>query len=158
MSEATEGSTQPATWRYVNAAQPAQQLISRTLTQIAGFALLAMTSKRPLALAEGALLGAQQASLQAIEAVRALEAHGGASHHLHHLRQAAAMLRQACASALRCLGPEASEGEREALVRALRAASHHLRATARLLPGFELVDLHRACCAAHASQLRLCEA
>lgn len=158
MNEARGGSAELAAWRYASAARAAQQLIGATLTQIAGFALLAMTTSRPLSLAEGALLGAQQASSQAVEAVRALEAPESASHHLHHLRQAAATLRQACASALRCLGPEATEGERDALVSALRATSHHLRATARLLPGFELVDLRRACCAAHVSDARRCEA
>jgi len=158
MNAQAGGSTEAAAWAYVNEARPVQQLMSAALTQIAGFALLAMTSSRPLSLAEGALLSAQQASMQAVEAVRALEAPESASHHLHHLRQAAAMLRQGCSSALRCLEPQASQGERDALVRALRATSHHLRATATLLPGFELVDLRQACCAAHASKPRLCEA
>ena len=145
-------------WRYANAARPAQLLISGALTQVAGFALLVMTSNRSLALAEVALIGARQASLQALEAVRGLEAPESASHHLHHLREAAAMLKQTCSSALRCLEPEASEVERDALVRALSATSRHLRATARLLPGFELVDLRQACCAAHAPAALMCQA
>lgn len=137
--------------RYVAAARPVQQLISDTLTQVAGFALLVMTSRNRAPLAEGALAGARQAAMQASEAVRALAVPEIAEHHHHHLRAAAAALLQACVATLDCLRVDAC-GQSDALVRTLRSSSDHLRTTTRLLPGFELVDFGQACCAAHAPQ------
>jgi hypothetical protein len=134
---------------YVREARPVQQLISDTLTQVAGFALLLMTSPKRVALAEGALAGAQEAAMRAADEVRALATPEIAGHHHHHLRAAATALVQACSATVDCLRSNATE-HRDALVRALRASSDHLRSTARLLPGFELVDFGQACCAAHA--------
>lgn len=137
--------------RYVAAARPVQQLISDTLTQVAGFALLVMTSRNRAPLAEGALAGAREAAMQASEAVRALAVPEIAEHHHHHLRAAAAALLQACVATLDCLRVDAC-GQSDALVRTLQSSSDHLRTTTRLLPGFELVDFGQACCAAHAPQ------
>ena len=137
--------------RYVAAARPVQRLISDTLTQVAGFALLLMTSRNRAPLAEGALASAREAAMRASEAVRALAVPEIAEHHHHHLRAAAAALLQACVATLDCLRVDASE-QSDALVRMLRSSSDHLRTTARLLPGFELVDFGQACCAAHAPQ------
>ena len=158
MDRTAFGGLEQSAWSYVNAARPAQALISETLTQVSGFALLAMTSSRPPTLAEAALIGAQKASAHAIEEVRALNAPERARHHLHHLRKAATALAEACAQARLCLKPGASHGERDALLDALRATSDHLRSTAKLIPGFEIVELGQACCAVHAPQRRLCEA
>jgi hypothetical protein len=135
--------------RYVAAARPVQQLISDTLTQVAGFALLLMTSRNRASLAEGALASAREAAMRASEEARALVVPEIAAHHHHHLRAAAAALLQACVATLDCLRVDAS-GQSDALVRTLRSSSDHLRTTARLLPGFELVDFGQACCAAHA--------
>jgi hypothetical protein len=135
--------------RYVARARPVQQLISDTLTQVAGVALLLMTSTRSVSLAEGSLAGAHDSALRAVEEVRALATPDIAAHHHHHMSAAATTLVQACAATLDCLRADASE-HRDALVSALRASSDHLRSTARLLPGFELVDFGQACCAAHA--------
>lgn len=144
-----------AVLHYVAAARPAQQLISETLTQVAGFALLLMTSRRRATLAEGALAGAREAAARASDEVRALAVPEAAAHHHHHLRGAAETLLHACVAALESRRIDASEPN-DALVRALLASSDHLRATARLLPGFELVEFGQACCAAHAP-LRLLE-
>ncbi|PDQ22972.1 hypothetical protein CN311_00500 [Mesorhizobium sanjuanii] len=138
-----------AVLRYVATARPVQQLVSETLTQVAGFALLQMTSPRRAVLAEGALAGAQEAATRAAEEVRALAVPEVATHHHHHLHGAAETLLRACVAALESRRIDASE-QSDALVRALRASSDHLRATACLLPGFELVDFGQACCAAHA--------
>lgn len=138
-----------AVLRYVSAARPVQQLISETLTQVGGYALLLMTSRSRASLAEGALASAREAALRASEKVCALAVPDLATHHHHHLRSAAEMLLQACAAALAYSRIDASE-QSDALVRMLRASSDHLRTTARLLPGFELVDFGQACCATHA--------
>ncbi len=144
--------TEKAVIGYIAAARPVQERISQTLTQVAGFALLVMTSRHRAPLAEGSLAGAREEAARVAESVRALAVPGPAAHHYHHLRGAADMLGQSCAAALACTGARASQAERATLTRALREASDHLRATARLLPGFELVDFGQACCAVHARQ------
>jgi len=149
MDVTANSQAEQAVLRYVAAARPVQNLISATLTQVAGFALLLLTSRSRASLAEGALAGAHEAAKRACEEVRALAVPDIAAHHHHHLRGAAEALLQACAAALdhgRMEGPD----QGDALSRALRVSSDHLRMTARLLPGFELVDFGQACCAAHA--------
>ncbi len=111
MDETAFKGVERAAWDYVNAARPAQALISQTLAQVSGFALLLMTSSRPPALAEAALLDARQASANATAAVRALRAPAGAGHHHHHLREAAAAIGEACARARLCLKLGASQGD-----------------------------------------------
>ena len=139
--------------RYVAAARPAQQLVGETLKQVAGFALLLMTSPGRASLAEGALAAAADAAARAAEDIRAIPVPGRAAHHHHHMRAAAEALRRACAAALGRRGGV----NRDDLVHALRTASDHLRATERLLPGFELIDFGQACCAAHAPPRLVCE-
>jgi hypothetical protein len=141
----TANSSDQVVLRYVAAARPVQQLISDTLMQVAGFSLLLMTSRNRASLAEGALATAWEAAMRASEEVRALAVPEIAAHHHHHLRAAAAALLQACVATLDCLRGDASE-QSDALVRTLRSSSDHLRTTARLLPGFELVDFTQACC------------
>ncbi|MER8830656.1 hypothetical protein NKH73_07450 [Mesorhizobium sp. M0938] len=152
-----DSEAEQAVLRYVATARPVQQQISETLTQVAGFALLLMTSPSRAVLAEGALASAQEAATRAAEELRALIVPEVATHHHHHLRGAAETLLQACVAALDSRRIDTSE-QSDALVRTLRASSDHLRATARLLPGFELVDFTQACCAAHAPQRLLQEA
>jgi hypothetical protein len=70
------------------------------------------------------------------------------------MRGAAETLMEACAVATACRGAQDRSDERfDTLTRALRATSDHLRATSRLLPGFELIDFGQACCAIHAPRL-----
>ncbi|CDX13816.1 hypothetical protein MPL3356_150078 [Mesorhizobium plurifarium] len=148
------GVTEQSLLRYADSARDAQQLISQTLTQLSGYALLLLTSPRQAAQAEGALAGARQSVVHAAEAVRALQAPEPAAHHYHHMRCAAETLMEACAAATACRGAQERSDKRfDTLTRALRATSDHLRATARLLPGFELIDFGQACCAAHTPRL-----
>ncbi|RTM02715.1 MAG: hypothetical protein EKK31_19500 [Hyphomicrobiales bacterium] len=148
------GVTEQSLLRYADSARSAQQLISQTLTQLSGFALLLLTSHRQATLAEGALSGARQAVVQAAEAVRALQAPEPAAHHYHHMRGAAETLMEAFTAATACRGARDRSDKRfDTLTCALRATSDHLRATARLLPGFEIIDFGQACCAVHAPRL-----
>ncbi|MBZ9674283.1 hypothetical protein [Mesorhizobium sp. ES1-1] len=146
-----------AVLHYVAAARPVQRLISATLTQVAGFALLLLTSRSRVSLAEGALAGAQEAAMRAAEEVRALAVPDIAAHHHHHLRGAAETLLQACAAASDQVRARSSD-QGDALSSRLRASSDHLRTTASLLPGFELVDFGQACCAMHAPKRLLRDA
>jgi len=148
------GVTEQSLLRYADSARTAQQLISQTLTQLSGYALLLLTSRQQATLAEGALALARQSVVQAAEAVRALQAPEPAAHHYHHMHSAAETLMEACAAATACRGAQDRSDRRfDTLICALRATSDHLRATARLLPGFELIDFGQACCAVHAPRL-----
>lgn len=135
---------------YIEGGRVAQDLLCQVLTQLAGYSLMLMTTSRRPNLAEQSIRGASAAAARAFEDIRALAVPSAARHHHHHLCKAAEAARHAFAAAERCGRPDAGEAERDALTRALQAATAHLRVTARLLPGFEMVDFDQACCALHA--------
>ena len=139
-----------ATLDYVSSARVAQDLLRQVLTQVAGYALMLMLGNKPAAQPDAAVRMARNAADRADEDVRALRVPETAAHHHHHLSQAVEATRHAFAAAEACASPDATDGERDALSHALRSASEHLRATSKLLPGFEMVDFGQACCAAHA--------
>lgn len=138
------------TLRYLAAARQVHEELRQTLTQIAGYALLLLTSTGRPALAEAAIRGAVSASANAEDQIRALRAPHIAAHHHHHLRSASEALRQACTAALICAGPGATDGERDTLIASLQDAVDNLRAVSRTIPGFEPVNFGQACCALHA--------
>ena len=135
---------------YVSAAQAVQSLLKQILSQVGGYALLLMTSKNSHLQPVEAIISAQKAVEQAMDDVRALRVPADAAHHYHHLKKAAQATCWTFAAADACRRAGADEVERDALARALRTATGHLRTTAGLLPGFELVDFGQACCAMHA--------
>lgn len=139
-----------ATLSYIETARPVQVLLQQVLTQVAGYSLMLMTNSKAASRPEGAILTARAVANDAYEQLQALRIPARAAHHHHHLLQASEATRWAFAAAEKCAAPEATEGERKTLVRALNAASEHMRTTARLLPGFETVDFSQACCAIHA--------
>lgn len=148
----TGPATEQAALRYLEAARRIHDDLRHILTQVSGFALLLMTSDRRRVLPEAPIRGAAAASAEAAEAVRALAVPPLAAHHYHHLHGASAALSQSCAAALASAAPGASERDRDALVDALKSTVGHLRATSRLLPGFEPVNFGQACCAVHAAR------
>lgn len=150
MASATDGQFDEAILSYIDAARPVQVSLQQVLTQVAGYSLMLMINDKPASRPEGAILIAQAAAKDASEQLQLLAIPASAAHHHHHLLQASEATRWAFVAAQQCAAPEASEGERETLVRALQTASEHLRTTARLLPGFETVDFGQACCAIHA--------
>jgi hypothetical protein len=134
---------------YVAAARPAQELLRQLLTQIAGYALVLMTREKPASRAEASILMARTSADRACDQLRALKVPAAAAHHYHHLSNAGEAIRWAMIAAEKCASGAAADSERNALTHALKTASEHLRATARWLPGFDLVDFSQACCAAH---------
>lgn len=134
---------------YIEAARPVQETLRQVLTQVAGCSLMIMTRSKPAMRPDAAMELARSAAAHAHEAVRALSVPAAAAHHFHHLRQASEALGWAFRAAGVCMAPGAGESDREDLIRALKAATEHLRATAGLLPGFEIVDFGQACCALH---------
>lgn len=120
------------------------------LTQAAGFSLPVVTPGRPLPMLDGPVALARSALLPVRDQLDALPVPPQARHHHLHLTAAADALARSLDLLTRCLRANADDAARAALVRSLRAATDHLRAAARLLPGFEMVDLNQACCAAHA--------
>jgi hypothetical protein len=157
MNEPADENAERTALRYSEAARAAQDLINRTLTQVSGFTLLLLTSDRSPAMADGALASAAEAAAQALAMARTISVPGTAAHHHHHLVEAATALSEACRLGRQCLRAGDREVERDALTKMIRTASDHLRLTARLLPGFELIDLGQACCAAHAPLRLLAE-
>lgn len=135
---------------YIEATRPLQQAVSQVLTQVAGCSLIIMT--RPLGAARPAasMESAQLVARRAAEDLRAVRVPTRAAHHFHHLEAASETLGAVFVSLELCARPNACEADRETLSRALKTVSDHLRATARLLPGFETIDFSQACCAVHA--------
>jgi len=134
---------------YMTACGPLQARIRDVLTQLAGFAFLLATRRGRSAPPAGPLDLARTEAAALAEELAALRPPGEAAHHFHHLSAAAEALGRSVRLGYACLAAGAGEVDRDGLTAALRAATDHLRATARLLPGFELVDLRQACCAAH---------
>lgn len=143
--------TEQATLRYLAAARQVHDELRQTLTQVAGYALLLMTSSRSPALAEAALHSAEAAAESAADNIRALQVPHGAEHHHHHLHGASLALGNACKAARVCASPGAVDRERDVLIDMLRGAVEDLRAVSRSIPGFEAVNFGQACCALHAT-------
>ncbi len=136
--------------RYVLASRPVHDGLRQVLTQAAGFALLVIVPGRVPAMLDGPAALARRALSPTREALGALRVPPQAQHHHFHLVCAADALARCLDLLTTCLRPVAFDAERDALVRGLREATDHLRAAARLLPGFEMADLTQACCAVHA--------
>lgn len=136
--------------RYIADSGEVQDRFRQILTQLAGFALLVATRRAERSVWSGPLDIAENRTADAIERLRALRPPGAARHHFHHLASAGEAIDRSLAAAHACLTARAGEADRDDLMRTLRTATEHLRATTRLLPGFEIVDLSQACCAVHA--------
>jgi hypothetical protein len=136
---------------YIEASRDVQRLLQQVLTQVAGYSLMLMTSSRRAPQLEGAILMARAAADRASDQARALRAPASAAHHRHHLLKASEATCWAFVAAETCAAPGAGDSDRDGLSRALGQATRHLRATSRLLPGFEMVDFGQACCAMYAT-------
>lgn len=141
------------TLKYVGECRTIQEQMHQILTQMSGLALLLLTRRTGISLCAGPLQLADERMKAMREQFRAIRAPGDAAHHYHHLGEAAEALERSVAIAYRCLRAGADARERDDLTYVLRAALEHLKATSRLLPGFEMVDLSQACCAAHAKPI-----
>lgn len=140
--------------QYILNAKPLHERLQRILTQIAGFSLLLMMGgARPPTLDVPVALAADELRLSR-EQLRALRVPPAASHHYYHIMQAVTAVDRGIDLVWLCLRPHQNDADRAALTRWLRIASEHLRAAGRLLPGFEMVDLRQACCAAHSEAER----
>ena len=130
---------------YVHAAQPVHRVLQQALVQLSAF-LLTRLASRHRALADHAPVEAVRDALAGCGAsLAALRVPTAAAHHRHHLGAAADALDHALRAAL-----SHSDADGDALFRALEEAERHLKALAKILPGFEPVDFTQACCAAHA--------
>ena len=141
---------------YIDAVQALHQRFNQLLTQASGYALLVLTRGKAVALLDTPVTIACDALEEAQDDLRAVRVPSGARHHHFHLSAAATAIERSLDLLTICLRPVADDLARTALTQALRAATDHLRATTRLLPGFEMVDLSQACCAAHAPAPLIC--
>jgi hypothetical protein len=139
---------------YAGESRVIQEQLHQILTQLSGFALLLFMRRGAPALCAAPLEAVADRMKSASDQIRALRPSSGAGHHFHHLAETRAAVESAIGIAYDCLRPSAAEGDRDDLMRALRTALGHLRATSMLLPGFAMVDLRQACCAAHVGTTR----
>lgn len=158
MTSAVDDRGDRALLSYMESARPVQEMLRQVLTQVAGCSLMLMTRARPSMPPEGAMPLARVAAERAHEQLRAIRVPEAAAHHFHHLEKVAEAIRRAFAGVDACMAPGAGDADRDRLSGALNAATKHLRASARLLPGFEIVDFGQACCAMHATAAKAARA
>jgi hypothetical protein len=142
------------TLKYISECRSIQEQLHQILTQMSGFALLLLTNRADPSLCAGALQLADERMKMAREEFRAIRPASDAAHHFHHLGEATAAVDRSIGIAYRCLRTIGDARDRDDLTYALREALDHLKATARLLPGFQMVDLRQACCAVHIGQMQ----
>lgn len=144
---------------YTRRVQAPFESLQRVLTQAAGFALLAMSRGGRVAPPDTPVASARAALAAARAEIDALPVPQAARHHHHHVVAAAAAMAHVLDLLMACLRRRDDDRARADLVRMLRVATDHLRAATRLLPGFAMVDLSQACCAAHAAPAaaRICQ-
>jgi len=143
------------TMLYIVNSRPLHDRLQQILTQVAGFSLLVMTRGPGAPRLDGPLALAGDAFRSTREELGALHVPARAKHHYRHVIDAAGAVERSMGLLTDCLRPQADETTRAVLVRCLRLATDHLRAATRLLPGFEMVDLRQACCAAHPTSGRI---
>lgn len=138
--------------RYRDVSQPLHVLLKQVLTQAAACALTLMMKSRAEWGTESALALAADAVARAMEEMRALRVPRQADRHFHHMQGAAEEV-QAAIGLLRAGLRSDDEHLRDQLTQRLRAATGHLRAASRLMPGHPMADLSQACCAFHAREM-----
>jgi hypothetical protein len=129
--------------RYVLDARPVHEQLQRALMLLSGFALMRLTSQPRSTIDDGPVQTARELLTGVHDRLSSLRVPEAAAHHHHHLRGAGSALRLALAITSSAI----DSGDQ--LYRALAQTVMHLRATNRILPGFETVDLAQSCCAAH---------
>lgn len=132
---------------YLLAARPVQEQLQEILLQLAAYSLLQTVAPGRAQLDIGPIDRAREAFAEPVDAAGSLRVPPQAAHHHHHLCATLDALGRALAA-----GYSSSVGHRTTFFAAIEEAERHLRATSRALPGFEMVDLTNACCAAHAVQ------
>jgi hypothetical protein len=142
------------TLKYIDECRAVQEQLHQVLTQISGFALVLLTKRSGSSLAAGSLQLVDERMKIAREQFRAIRPASDAAHHFHHLSEAVAAIDRSIGIAYRCLRTIGDARDRDDLTFALREALDHLKATARLLPGFQMVDLRQACCAVHSGPMQ----
>jgi hypothetical protein len=138
---------------YIQAVQPVHERLQRILTQAAGHSLLVMGRDKSPALLDAPVVAARDALAAACAGLGEVRVPPAARQHHRHTAAASAAIGHALDRLSACLSPAADDRARHELTRMLRAASDHLKAATRLLPGFGLVDLSQACYAPHAAEL-----
>jgi hypothetical protein len=134
------------TIRYIVNSQPLHDRLRQILTQVAGFSLLVMTRGSRAPALDGPLAIAADALGSTVEQFRALRVPAAADHHHLHLIEAVGAVERSIDLLTACLRSQEDDDARKALTHCLAVAAGHMRAAARLLPGFEMVDLRQSCC------------
>jgi hypothetical protein len=126
---------------YIEEIQPIHDGLRRALIHLSGFALQKITKDRSH-VGYGLVESARLAFAENSDAMQSAAVPAAASHHMTHLRGAAAAIESGIRTAFSKTDPECDR-----LLHALEQANHHLRAAGRCLPGMTNVDLTQSCCA-----------
>jgi hypothetical protein len=131
--------------RYVLDAKPVYEALRAEMVQLAAFLLTRLTANGRRIVDPAHVENSQPRLAEARQGLGELRPPASAAHHYWHMQGAQRALERAETAAL-----SRADCDRDALFHRLEEAEAHLRAASRALPGFALVDLSQACCAAHA--------
>ena len=142
--ENVDGQTAAYIWQV----QASFDSLRQSAAQLAGLLVLASIDKRGRILDPPILGCAINAQREVEDALRTMLVPQNAAHHYYHLSLAAerigAALRIARERSLR-----SDDAALDQMVQMLRAGWEEMLSAARALPGFQVVDFGRSCCAVH---------
>ena len=136
------------TTRYVIEVRPHFEDLRQVAAQLAGLLVLAASGALAATPDHPMLLTAERTFDQARDAMLRARPSPRARRHHHHVLEAADALDRALRE-MRATTGHTSEPRIDRVMRPLRAGYGELQRAARVLPGFELVDFDRGCCALH---------
>ncbi|WP_156518765.1 hypothetical protein [Sphingobium sp. EP60837] len=133
---------------YMADAHPIHEMLGQTLTQLAACSLLRFNRNGPQLRLEQAMAQARLAADKCLEQLHAMIVSDPAVHHFHHLFSSCKAIHLGFRLLEDAMSSHSDDQQGRRLVDALSLAVRHRRAAASILPGFEGVDIHHACCAA----------
>jgi hypothetical protein len=141
------------TTRYVIETRPLFEDLRQVAAQLAGLLVLAASGAPTAAPDHPMLLSAERIYDAATDGVRRTRCSPRARRHHRHLLDAVEAIGRAI-QAMRGTAAWTADSQTDRVMPALRAGYDSLQRAARSLPGFELVDFDRGCCAVHAALVR----
>lgn len=133
---------------YISRLRPSFDLLRDSTAQLAGLLVLASIDRRGRMLDPPILDLAIDAHRDAEDRLRAVPVPPNAAHHHFHLSLAAERIGEALRIAReRSLRSDPASLDRT--IRILRAGWEEMLSAAKALPGFQVVDFGRSCCAVH---------
>jgi hypothetical protein len=136
------------TAEYVLETQASFESLRRAAAQLAGLLVLASIGGRDRVLDEPILEEAMSAHREAEDKLRATPVPAAGAHHHYHLSLASERIGDALRIA-RQGSLRLDDASLDRTVQVLRAGWQEMLSAGKALPGFQVVDFTRSCCAAH---------